>query len=79
MKKTGNTKRFRGSTYMSSEWWRAKPIHCRVCLCGGGTLIKVEKGIYQHKDPLMCKAAKVRQETVEKQEAQRQRLQVAPA
>jgi len=43
---------------MSVDWFRAKPIHCRLCLCGGGTLVKVENGIYQHKDPRFCKAIK---------------------
>jgi len=66
---------------MSSQWFRVRSIHCRVCLCGGGTLVKVEKDIYQHKDERFCKAAKVQQKRLQQQLDNRAVLMagVAPA
>jgi len=64
---------------MSSKWFRARPIHCRRCLCGGGTLVKIEKDIYQHKDERFCKTALRDRLVKEKQLEIRQKLQVGVA
>ena len=54
---------------------RGRPIKCRICKMGGGTLVKVGEGEYAHQDKDKCALLMMRRElTKEKLENEKEKL-----